>query len=313
MKTAFVHHPDYELHNPGQGHPERPQRLAAIVSHLKRTGLLEKLLAVQAEPASDESLLRIHTKAYLEALQDAASNAPVFLDADTGLSRESYRVAKLAAGGVLTAVDVVMDGRADNAFVAARPPGHHALANRAMGFCLINNVAVATRYVQRKYGIKRVLIVDWDVHHGNGTQDIFSADPTVFYFSIHQSPFYPGTGSADETGHGEGAATVTNVPLPAGSGDKQVIHAFTQQLVPAAENFRPEFIFISAGFDGHRDDPLAGWELTEAGYRELTRIVKNIAARFSEQRIVSVLEGGYDLGALARSVEAHLRELAALP
>ncbi len=309
-KTAFVYHPDYVLHNPGQGHPERPARVEAITSHLKQRGFLDLLLSVRAEPASEEWLLQIHTKTHLENLEDAVARAPIFLDADTGLSTESYRIAKLAAGGVLTAVDLIMDRRAVNAFVAARPPGHHALADRAMGFCLINHVAVGARYVQKKYGLERVLIVDWDVHHGNGTQDIFYTDPTVFYFSVHQSPYYPGTGSAAETGDGEGAGSILNVPIPAGASDADLVRAFEQHLVPAAERFRPQFIFISAGFDGHRDDPLAGWELTETGFRELTRIVKTIAARFAEQRIVSVLEGGYDLDALARSVEAHLRELA---
>ena len=203
-----------------------------------------------------------------------------------------------------------MAGRITNAFVALRPPGHHALGERAMGFCLINHVAVAARYVQKKYGLKRVLIIDWDVHHGNGTQDIFYTDPTVFYFSTHQWPYYPGTGAADDTGSGDGVGTTLNVPLSAGAGDGEVVRAFRHKLVPAAETFRPDFVFISAGFDAHEDDPLAHLRLTESGYAELTRIVKDIATRFADGRLVSLLEGGYDLSALSRSVDTHLRTLA---
>ena len=252
----------------------------------------------------------MHTEEYLQRLEQTANQARSYLDQDTVLSKESFRVAKLAAGGVLKAVDAIMAGRIENAFVALRPPGHHAFANRGSGFCLINNVAVAVRYVQEEYELKRVLIVDWDVHHGNGTQDIFYADPSVFYFSTHQWPYYPGTGASTETGSGAGVGATLNVPLPVGSGDVEVIEAYKDKLVPAAEAFRPQFVFISAGFDAHRDDPLAGLKLTEAGYRELTQIVNDIAQRFANGRLVSVLEGGYNLDALARSVEAHVRELA---
>jgi acetoin utilization deacetylase AcuC-like enzyme len=233
----------------------------------------------------------------------------VALDPDTHVSAHSYDVARLATGGVLAAVDAVMAGKARNAFVASRPPGHHALPERAMGFCLLNHVAIATRYVREKYGVQRVLIVDWDVHHGNGTQDVFYTDASVFYFSTHQYPFYPGTGAASETGEGPGRGNTLNVPLPARSGDAEIIGAFREQLLPAAEAFRPEFIFISAGFDAHQQDPLAQLQVTEAGYATLTRIVMDIAARFASGRIVSVLEGGYNLEALARSVATHLQVL----
>jgi len=310
MTTGIVYHPDYLLHDPGLGHPERPARLEAIMSQLKRQGLLDVLINIAPEPSEKRWLHEVHTEEYLQRLEQTANQARSYLDQDTVLSKESFRVAKLAAGGVLKAVDAIMAGRIENAFVALRPPGHHAFANRGSGFCLINNVAVAVRYVQEEYELKRVLIVDWDVHHGNGTQDIFYADPSVFYFSTHQWPYYPGTGASTETGSGAGVGATLNVPLPVGSGDAEVIQAYKDKLVPAAEAFRPQFVFISAGFDAHRDDPLAGLKLTEAGYRELTQIVNDIAQRFANGRLVSVLEGGYNLDALARSVEAHVRELA---
>ena len=307
--TALVYHPDYLLHNPGADHPESPERLRAVMDHLKRQGLLDALLQLQPEPASESWLTRVHTPTYLQLLQMAVRTPPVALDPDTVVSAQSYRVARLAVGGVLVAVDAVIEGRARNAFAAVRPPGHHALPERAMGFCLLNHVAIATRYVQEKHRLKRVLIVDWDVHHGNATQDVFYSDPSVLYFSTHQYPFYPGTGSEQEKGLGPGHGMNINVPLPAGSGDSDVIRAFREKLVPAAESFRPEFVLISAGFDGHRRDPLAQFQLTENGYAALTRIVKEIAERFAGGRLVSVLEGGYNLEALSRSVEAHIRVL----
>ncbi len=313
VKTGLVFHPDYLLHDPGAGHPERPQRLEAIMEYLKQQGALDLVIPIEPKPAEDTWLRQVHSEEYLSYLEESAGKAPISLDPDTALSEQSFRVAKLATGGILTAVDEIMAGRITNAFVALRPPGHHALSNRAMGFCLINHIAVAARYVQKKYGLDRVLIVDWDVHHGNGTQEIFYKDPTVFYFSTHQWPYYPGTGAADDTGSGAGVGTTLNVPIAAGAGNAEVVHAFQHKLVPAAEDFRPEFVFISAGFDAHQDDPLAHLRLTESGYRDLTQIVKDIAARFANGRLVSLLEGGYDLGALSRSVEAHLKTLAGQP
>jgi acetoin utilization deacetylase AcuC-like enzyme len=309
--SAIVSHPDYLLHDPGPHHPERAARLHAILSYLERQDWFTSLLQIRPAPAPEVWLTRIHTPAYLQRLQEAVRKAPVALDPDTRVSAHSYDVARLATGGVLAAVDAVMTGKARNAFVASRPPGHHALPERAMGFCLLNHVAIATRYVQEQYGVQRVLIVDWDVHHGNGTQEVFYTDPSVFYFSTHQYPYYPGTGAASETGEGPGRGTTLNVPLPAGAGDAEIIRAFREQLLPAAETFRPEFVFISAGFDAHQQDPLAQLQVTEAGYATLTRIVMDIAARYASGRIVSVLEGGYDLEALAHSVATHLRVLAA--
>ena len=213
---------------------------------------------------------------------------------------------------VLAAVDVVMGGEVKNAFAAVRPPGHHALSGRAMGFCLFNNVAVAARYLQKKFDLKRILIVDWDVHHGNGTQDVFYSDPSVLFFSTHQYPFYPGTGSAEETGTDAGEEFTINVPIPAMAGNQEVVCAFREKLVPVADLFQPDFVLISAGFDGHQRDPLAQLQFTEEGFAELTRIVMEVAGRHARGRVVSLLEGGYDIEGLTRSVEAHLQILAEL-
>ena len=307
--TGLVYHSDFLLHDPGPNHPERPARLQAMMTHLKRRGLLDSLLLLDAELASEQWITRVHTPTYLHQLQAAVRQAPTALDADTRVSRQSYDVARRAVGGVLAAVDAVMAGRTTNAFAALRPPGHHALADRAMGFCLLNHVAIATRYVQDRHGVERVLIVDWDVHHGNATQEAFYRDPSVLFFSTHQFPYYPGTGAAHEVGEGAGHGTTINVPLAAGSGDAAIVRAFRERLLPAATAFRPQFVLISAGFDAHRSDPLAQLQVTEAGYATLTRIVKTIADQHADGRLVSVLEGGYHLDGLARSVEAHLRVL----
>ena len=309
FNTGLVYTPDFLLHDAGEGHPERPDRLKAIIAYLEQQDLLKSLYQITPQPISDQWLLEVHTKEYLQELEAANRNPPVQLDPDTRMSSQSLRVAKLAAGGVIAAVDAVMAGQVKNAFASVRPPGHHALPDRAMGFCLLNNIAVGARYVQKRYGLKRVLIVDWDVHHGNGTQEVFYQDPSVLFFSTHQYPYYPGSGSAEETGAGLGKNTTINVPLEAGAGDEQVISAYSKHLLPAVEEFRPQFIFISAGFDAHQDDPLAQLQFTEQGYRALTRIVLDLAKKYAEGRIVSVLEGGYDLTALSRSVAAHLQEL----
>jgi acetoin utilization deacetylase AcuC-like enzyme len=310
LPTAFAYHPDVLLHDSGVYHPENPERLRAIISHLQETALWSTLLHLQPEPASEDVLTLVHTPRYLEMLRQAARNAPVHLDPDTRVSAQSYRAATVAAGAVLAAVDAVMEERAQNAFAAVRPPGHHAFPQRASGFCLINNVAVAARYLQHEHGIERILIVDWDAHHGNGTQAIFYEDPSVLYFSTHQYPFYPGTGAASEIGRGAGEGHTINVPLSAGSSEDKIIKIYREQLVPAAKAFEPEFVLVSAGFDSHRDDPLAHLGLTSAGYRQLTEIVMAIAEPSAQGRIVSVLEGGYNLQALARSVAAHLEALA---
>ncbi len=309
-RTGFVYDEAYLKHDVGPGHPERPERLTAIVAHLQDTGLMDRLTRIPPSPAQAEWLTQIHDASYVAEFERACEEGEPWLhSADTPISAQSYQVALLAAGGVLEAVDAVMEGSAKNAFCAVRPPGHHALKDRAMGFCLLNNVAIAARYVQRKYELNRVLIVDWDVHHGNGTQAAFYDDPGVLYFSVHQYPFYPGTGAETETGAGPGEGYTLNAPLSAGSGDAAFIEAFERILKPKALEFRPEFVLVSAGFDAHEDDPLGSMKVTGEGYAALTRIVTDIADECCRGRLVSVLEGGYNTEALAESVEAHIRAL----
>ncbi len=308
--TGFVYGDVYLRHITGPGHPERPERLTAIVEQLRTTGLQDRLVRIEPRSAERRWLLAVHTTRHIAALEQASSQQVRFAGSpDTPICEASFAVATEAAGGVLAAIDAVVAGAVRNAFCAVRPPGHHATTNKAMGFCLLNNVAIAARYIQRQKKLPKVLIVDWDVHHGNGTQDIFYEDPCVFYFSVHQYPFYPGTGGADQQGAGEGKGFTLNVPLPAGSGDRDFEQAFAEKLVPAARQFKPDFVLISAGFDAHQNDPLGGMRVTADGYGKLTRIVKQIAEENCHGRLVSVLEGGYSLDGLAASVETHLRSL----
>ncbi|NUQ62208.1 MAG: SUMF1/EgtB/PvdO family nonheme iron enzyme [Pirellulales bacterium] len=309
-RTGFVYSDVYLSHKTGESHPERPERLTAIVDRLKTAGLLERLQTIAPRKAEMSFVAAVHDARYVERVRQHCAAGPGWLDSrDTPVANESYDVAISAAGGVLAAVDAVMAGRIRNAFCAVRPPGHHALPDRAMGFCLLNNVAIAARYVQAKHQAPKVLIVDWDVHHGNGTQAIFYRDPTVFYFSVHQAPFYPGTGSEAQRGEGDGLGYTLNAPLPAGSGDEDYRRVFREVLEPAARRFDPDFVLVSAGFDAHEDDPLGGMRLTAGQYAEMTRIVKRIAEEHCEGRLVSVLEGGYSLRGLADSVEAHVGAL----
>ncbi|MBI3611007.1 MAG: histone deacetylase [Nitrospirae bacterium] len=309
-KTALIYHPDYLLHDTGSYHPESPFRLKAIIGRLEETGLMKRLTVCSPGPLRPDlaaRITRVHRPDHLDRLKRLRPETGIVrIDADTLMSSESYRVALLAVEGTLAAADGVMSGQFRNAFCAVRPPGHHAESNRAMGFCLFNNVAVAARYVQERHGLSRVMIIDWDVHHGNGTQHIFEEDPTVFYFSIHQFPFYPGTGSSDERGRGAGEGYTLNCPLPPGQGDDEYISVFEKSLRPVVEAFRPDFFLISAGFDAHRDDPLANMRVTEEGFAEMSRRVKAWADVYCGGRVLSCLEGGYHLAALARSVERHL-------
>ena len=310
QKTGFVYSDAFLSHTTGEGHPERPERLTAIVNRLDQTGMRAQLVRIEPVAATREWLTALHSPAYVDRVERSCREPAAYVDSpDTPVSKGTYQAALLAAGGAMAAVDAVMAGTVRNAFCAVRPPGHHALRDRAMGFCLFGNIAIAARYVQRKHKLPRVLIVDWDVHHGNGTQSFFDDDPTVFYFSAHRSPFYPGTGHAEDRGSGAAAGTKLNVPLPAGSAGAAYEKAFVEQLRPAAISFQPDFVFISAGFDAHADDPLGGMRLTAGDYGRLTAVVKDIAARSCRGRLVSVLEGGYSLEGIAASVEAHLREL----
>ena len=308
--TGLVFDHIYREHDPGPGHPESPQRYLALSEGLRKAGLLETLPRIPARIASADDIHLCHTRAYWLAIQrDVARGARTLSTGDTGLGARSLDVALLAAGGVLSAVDAVMQGRVRNVFAAVRPPGHHATASRGMGFCIFNNIALAARYAEKAYGVDRVLIADWDVHHGNGTQDIFYRDPGVFFFSTHQSPWYPGTGAANETGEGAGRGTTLNCPFPAGSGHAEVLGAFRKRLIPAAEAFKPGLVLISAGFDSRRGDPLGRFMLRDSDFAELTSVMLEIAERHAGGRLVSVLEGGYNLSGLASAAASHLEAL----
>jgi len=309
-QTGFVYHDLYMEHKTTPGHPESPRRLTAIIERLKASGLYARLKHLTPTPAPLNYIETIHAPGYVQRARTSCEQGEEYLDSpDVPISTKSYEAAVMATGGVLCAVDAVMQGEVRNAFCAVRPPGHHAMRDLAMGFCIFNNVAIGTKYVQQKYGLAKVLIVDWDVHHGNGTQAAFYDDPTVLYFSTHQFPFYPGSGSEAEKGRGKGLNYTINVPMVAGSGDSEYLKAFEQRLRPAAISFSPDFVFISAGFDAHEGDTLGGMKITTEGFGKLTRIVKGIAEQCCKGRLVSVLEGGYGLDGLAASVEAHLRVL----
>ena len=306
-RVGFVSHSAYLEHEMGAGHPESPERLRAIRSHLESTGTLDRLVLIEPTHASKEWISRVHQSSYIDQIERRApTSGYAAMDPDTTMSPGTLNAAYLGAGGAMTAVDAVMSQRVDQAFCAVRPPGHHAESNRAMGFCFFNNVAIAARYAQEHHGLTRVLILDWDVHHGNGTQHTFDEDPSVLFFSTHQFPHYPGTGQATETGTGKGKGFTVNVPMSGGEGDDEYCEVFNNVLVPAADAFQPELILISAGFDAHRDDPLASMNLTAAGYASLTQIVADLAVRHASGRIISCLEGGYHLNGLSESVDQHL-------
>jgi acetoin utilization deacetylase AcuC-like enzyme len=288
--TGLVYHPAYLEHDMGAGHPESPNRLRTIMDQLERSGTAARVKRIEARRAEDEWILQVHSPSYVAALNaHTPASGRVALDPDTSLSPGSLSAAYFAAGGALAAVDAIMNGEVVHAFCAVRPPGHHAEVDRAMGFCLFNNVAIAARYVQKQYGLTRVLIVDWDVHHGNGTQHTFEQDPSVLFFSTHQYPHYPGTGRATERGTGPGEGFTINVPMKPGDGDDEYHAIFMNVLQPAADAFKPEFVIISSGFDAHRDDPLANMGLTEAGYASLTGLVVDIAKRHAQGRLLSAL------------------------
>ena len=309
MNVGLVWDERYLAHR-SEGHPERPERLTAIRQALVKAGLWDRLVHIPAKPATDEIVGLVHTPAYIRMVrQTAGTDKTLWLDGDTYAVAGTSDAAFLAAGGVCAAVDAVMKGEVRSAFCAVRPPGHHSSAGKAMGFCLFNNVAIAARYIQTTHKLQRVLIVDWDVHHGNGTQDTFYRAADVMYLSIHQSPLYPGTGAADEKGEGPAAGHILNFPLAPGAGDDEFLAALKEGLA-AAEKFKPDFILISSGFDAHKDDPIGGLKRTTEGFAEGTRLVKALADRSAGGRIVSVLEGGYNLDALGASVVAHIQALA---
>ncbi|HEA47099.1 MAG TPA: histone deacetylase [bacterium] len=305
-KVGLVYSDEYLKHDTGN-HSESSKRLEAILSLLKEKNVLKYLTFIKPRKADLREIEYIHSPSYIQEVREICQGGGGFLDSDTPVSSESFEVALLAAGGVFSAIDRVV-GNLDSAFCLIRPPGHHALKSQGMGFCLFNNVALGARYAQNKHHLKKVLILDWDVHHGNGTQEAFWHDPSVLYFSIHQYPHYPGTGDIKEIGEGEGRGYTVNVPLPPECGDGDYIHILKELLSPIAKEFKADITFISAGFDAHRDDPLGGMGLTSQGYGALTSLVKE-----SSKKIVSCLEGGYNLKSLGESVLTHLDSLASRP
>jgi acetoin utilization deacetylase AcuC-like enzyme len=308
--VAFYSHPDYDLHVQGPRHPERPERTKVLKERLRASSVWNALQHIEPEPATVEQLQLIHEPDYIASVERFCEDGGGLIDGrETGAGKYSYRIARLAAGAVTGAVDRVLTGASDAAFCAVRPPGHHALTDRAMGFCLFNNAAIGARHAQRHHGIERVLIVDWDFHHGNGTQDMFYADGSVMYFSVHCSPAYPYTGYRMQSGEGPGLGCIVNAPLSPGAGAKEYLDAFHKLLIPAARRFRPDLVIISAGFDAHREDPLSLMRIDTGDFDAFTEVVRGIADEHCGGRIVSVLEGGYNVDTLAASVEVHLQRL----
>jgi len=308
--TQVFYDPAMLRHEPPGDHPEHPKRLDAAMESVRALERQSRLTVVAPRPATEDEILRVHTPQYLKLVRaEIEAGRRTLSTGDTDISSGSLGAALAAAGTVVSAVDAVVGGRARHAFCAVRPPGHHASQARGMGFCVFNNIAIGARHAARAHGIERILIADWDVHHGNGTQEVFWSDGSVLFFDTHQHPWYPGTGSPAETGEGKGRGRIVNRPFPAGAGRDEILGAFRTELVPAAERFRPQLVMISAGFDSRAGDPLGKFTLTDADFAELTAIVAAIARQHAGGRVVSVLEGGYSRDGLARAVSAHLDRL----
>jgi len=310
-RTALLLDPVYRRHDTGEGHPEAISRYVAVTEALEKDRLASSLTAVGQRPATDDEIALCHSRPYIAtAKRDIRAGLTNLTTGDTAVSADSLDVALRAAGGVCNAVDIVVAGKAKNAFCAVRPPGHHATPNRGMGFCVFNNIAIGARYAQKKHGLARVLIADWDVHHGNGTQGIFYEDGTVLFLSTHQHPWYPGSGMPEERGEGKGEGRIHNFPFPAGAGRTEILPVFQKHLSESAAVFKPDMVMISAGFDSRAGDPLGRFRLTDADFRDMTLALMDIADRFCGGRLVSVLEGGYSLSGLAAGVTAHVKTLA---
>lgn len=308
--TAIIQSERYADHDTGSGHPECPDRYHVVMRSLRAAEFADRLQWVAPRVVSDNVLRGVHASGYIDIVQrDIELGKEHLSTGDTTICADTWEPALLAAGGACVAVDAVLKGDAPNAFCVVRPPGHHASADRGMGFCVFNNIAIAARYAQQEYGIGKVLIVDWDVHHGNGTQDIFYEDDSVLFFSTHQHPWYPGTGRRDETGAGRGLGTTINRPFPHGTGGQQIMAAFERDLIPEARKFRPELVLISAGFDSRVDDPLGGLLLTDQDFADLTELMVQLADELAEGRLISLLEGGYNLQGLGKAVESHCARL----
>ncbi len=310
MTTGFVYDDRFLDHDPGEDHPESPDRLRAVMSHLRDLPWFSSLTPLAAKTADPDRVLTTHSAEYIDRARAACEGGARTLDVpDVGICAASYNTAMLAAGSAIVLADAVASGKVRNGFALLRPPGHHALAGSAMGFCLFNNIAIAARFLRDKYQMKRVAIVDWDVHHGNGTQDSFYDDPSVLYISLHQWPFYPGTGAESETGAGAGKGATLNIPMPQESTDFDYQEAFKDKVLPKLDEFGPEAILISAGFDAHAKDPLANIRLTADCFGWMTLQLMEAAKKHAGGRIISLLEGGYDLRALPLCVEKHLAAL----
>ena len=308
-KTGYISDPFYLKHK-NEPHPENPGRLNAIQKNIESSKYYNNLTLIQPRKATVEDIAKVHGTGYIRSVEDSCRNGVRNLDADTVISSDSYQAALLSAGAGLEALDKILEGTVGNAFCAVRPPGHHAEQNKAMGFCLFNNVGVIARYAQDVKNIQKIFIFDWDVHHGNGTQHSFYKDSSVYYSSIHQYPFYPGTGGVDETGTGDGLGSNLNLPMRAYSCDADYINAIEHKLIPVIQKFNPDLIIISAGFDAHENDPLAQINLSTDCYGKMTQKLMEIANDVCNGRILSMLEGGYDYSALADSVQLHVETLA---
>jgi acetoin utilization deacetylase AcuC-like enzyme len=299
------------LHRPPADHPESPQRIDAVVNTVRQPERQRHLSVVMPAPATDDDVLLVHSAEYIKKVRaEIAEGRQTLTTGDTELSRDSMTAALAAVGTVVSAVDAVMTGRTPTAFCAVRPPGHHASANRGMGFCIFNNIAIGARHAMRRHRVNRILIADWDVHHGNGTQEVFWSDGSVLFFDVHQHPWYPGTGRPDEQGEGKARGLIVNNPFPAGSGRTEILKAFRERLVPAAMRFKPELVLVSAGFDSRVGDPLGRFTLNDQDFADLTDLLMAIAREHAGGRLVSVLEGGYAIDGLAQAVGAHLDRLA---
>jgi acetoin utilization deacetylase AcuC-like enzyme len=306
MTTGVIFSEDFRRHDTGEGHPESKARVDAIARALNAPELAGRLECIAPRPAEKEHILLVHWQHLYDEVMATRGKDQTYLDSDTVASRDSADVAHLAAGAVITGIERVMEGKLENAFALSRPPGHHAKPDKAMGFCFFNNVAVGAMYALKRYHVRRILVVDFDVHHGNGTQKAFYTSPEVLYVSTHQSPLYPGTGALTETGKDEGEGFTLNVPLPAGLGDREYLRVFRDIVVPVGLEYRPELVLVSAGFDAHRDDPLGAMKMTREGYAAVTGEILRLARATCQGRAVFVLEGGYNLVALEKSIASVL-------
>lgn len=312
MKVGLIYDPIYLEHDTGM-HVENRRRLERTMTLLQQSGLLGKLTLLTPRAASQDELFAVHAPEHVSRVESVCQKGGGWLDADTVTSPASYQAALYAAGGLLRGIDAVIAGEVDSAFALVRPPGHHATHLRAMGFCLFNNIAIAARYAQKNHNLERILIADFDVHHGNGTQETFYSDPGVLYFSTHQYPFYPGTGTIDESGHGAGRGMTVNCPLPAWCGDAEYLRLFTEVLVPVARRFQPQLVMVSAGYDTHWADQISLMEVDVDGFAEMVTILRQLADELCHGRLLFTLEGGYDLDALSYSIKATLDVLLGNP